>query len=170
MKKIDLSLNYDEIKKRIELDKEKHKVGEWAKHTGANSASISNIHGKKTKTNPSLEHIVAVSNFTGKPTEWYPHGRWPAPPPANISLAAEELNPYKNNLGDFLCGCRKRTTDARKDIKEVLESDNDSVADALLSNIKVFKHAVKQDQRITELENKIKYIVGESSKMQSGAS
>ena len=74
MNKVHLTLNYDEIKKRIEVDKASHSVKEWAKLVGMSSASISNIHGKSAKAKPSLEYIIAVAKVTGKHVEWYLYG------------------------------------------------------------------------------------------------
>ncbi len=81
MKIIELSLNYDEIRKRIEIDKARYKVKKWSELTGTSRNVISNIHGKAGKHNPSLQYIIAVARATGKPVEWYLYGevqRFPA--------------------------------------------------------------------------------------------
>ena len=70
MKKIDLKLDFDAIRSRIELDKNKHKRGSWAKNVGVSSGIVTNVHGK-TKQNPSLEYIISVAKYTGKSIEYY---------------------------------------------------------------------------------------------------
>ncbi|WP_035242162.1 hypothetical protein [Desulfobacter vibrioformis] len=74
MKKIDLNLNYDEIRTRIEKDKNLFKPGKWAENIGVSPAIISNVHGK-SKQNPSLEYIIAVARFTQKPIEYFLWGQ-----------------------------------------------------------------------------------------------
>lgn len=74
MSKIDLQLNFDEIIKRIELDKDPYKPSEWADKVGVAKNIISNVHGK-IKQKPSLEYIVAVSKATGKPVDYYLWGK-----------------------------------------------------------------------------------------------
>ena len=74
MSKIDLQLNFDEIVKRIELDKDRYKPSEWADKVGVAKNIISNVHGK-IKQKPSLEYIVAVSKATGKPVDYYLWGK-----------------------------------------------------------------------------------------------
>lgn len=168
MSKIKLDLDYAEIRKRIELAKADMKPSLWAKNLTISKNIVTNIHGE-TKQNPSIEYIVLVANFTGKPIEWYLYGK---PAQQNdISLVQDEpTKQYGNDTPGFLCGCKKETIEACKDVKEIFESDNDEVADALSANIKVFKHTVKQDKRITKLENKIKYMVKDTSKTQDGDS
>lgn len=70
MKKIDLNLNYNEIRTRIEKDKNKFKPGKWAENIGVSPATISNVHGK-SKQNPSLEYVIAVAKFTKKSIEYF---------------------------------------------------------------------------------------------------
>ena len=81
MSKIDLQLNFDEIVKRIELDKDLYKPSEWADKVGVAKNIISNVHGK-IKQKPSLEYIVAVSKATGKPVDYYLWGKEFDKPPS----------------------------------------------------------------------------------------
>lgn len=171
---IDLLLDYEEIRKRITLDMTSFKKYEWADKVKVSKSLITGIHkeeGKKGKrTNPSLEYIIAVSNFTGKPVEWYLYGRWPALTSVDSHHTAKEEKSDKNDTPDFLCGCDDEIIDACKDVKEILESGNETIAPALVANIKAFKHGVRQDKRLNEIENKINYIEKMNSKTQGGVS
>jgi transcriptional regulator with XRE-family HTH domain len=73
MKKIDLRLDFDKIRSRIDLERESYKPGAWAELIGVSLNVVSNIHGK-TKQNPSLEYIVAVSKATGRSVDYYLFG------------------------------------------------------------------------------------------------
>ena len=90
MKKIDLNLNYNEIRTRIEKDKNKSKPGKWAANIGVSAATISNVHGK-SKQNPSLEYVIAVARFTKKTIEYFLWGE-------DESSAADigNISDYKN--------------------------------------------------------------------------
>nr|WP_319495135.1 hypothetical protein [uncultured Desulfobacter sp.] len=70
MKKINVSLNFDEIRARIEEFKKDIKPGIWANKLGVSINVVSNIHGK-TKQKPSLEYIIAVSQITGKSVDYF---------------------------------------------------------------------------------------------------
>ncbi|WP_321495596.1 hypothetical protein [uncultured Desulfobacter sp.] len=70
MKKFGLNLDFDAIRERIEKDKDRYKPGTWAEMVGVSLNVVSNIHGK-SKRNPSLEYIVAVSLATGKSVDHY---------------------------------------------------------------------------------------------------
>lgn len=70
MSKIDLNLDFDAIRERI--DKEKHgiKPSIWADKVGVSRNVVTNIHGS-VKQKPSLEYIVAVSKATNKSVDYY---------------------------------------------------------------------------------------------------
>jgi hypothetical protein len=77
MKKIDLNLNYDKILRRIDEDKARYKVGEWAEMMEMSIGSVSNIHGKSSRINPSIEYVVKVARKMCKPVDWYLYGTYP---------------------------------------------------------------------------------------------
>ena len=74
MKKINVSLKFDEIRERIEEFKKDIKPGVWADKLGVSINVVSNIHGK-TKQKPSLEYIIAVSQVTGKSVDYFLWGK-----------------------------------------------------------------------------------------------
>jgi transcriptional regulator with XRE-family HTH domain len=74
MKKINVSLKFDEIRERIEEFKKDIKPGIWADKLGVSINVVSNIHGK-TKQKPSLEYIIAVSQVTGKSVDYFLWGK-----------------------------------------------------------------------------------------------
>lgn len=74
MSKIDLQLDFDAIRKRIEEDKKPYKPAVWADMIGVTRNIVSNVHGK-IQQKPSLEYIVAVSKATGKSVDYYLWGK-----------------------------------------------------------------------------------------------
>ncbi len=76
MSKIDLNLDFNAIRKRIDEEKKDIKPSVWAKKVGVSRNVVTNIHGK-VKQKPSLEYIVAVSIATDKSVEYYLWGRAP---------------------------------------------------------------------------------------------
>ncbi|SDU27429.1 hypothetical protein [Desulfobacula phenolica] len=74
MKKIDLKLDFDAIRLRIEHQKNRYKPGVWADMVGVSKNVVSNVHGR-TKQKPSLEYIIAVSLITGKSVDYYLWGK-----------------------------------------------------------------------------------------------
>ncbi len=72
--KIWFKFRFDAIRERIEVDKNLYKPGVWAEMVGVSVNVVSNIHGK-SKRNPSLEYIVAVSLATGKSVDHYLWGK-----------------------------------------------------------------------------------------------
>ena len=94
MKKIDLKLEFDAIRKRIEEDKNTHKPGVWAELVGVSGSVVSNVHGK-SQQKPSLEYIVAVSKATGKSVDYYLWG------PQADQEKPEDLKDSQNPLNRF---------------------------------------------------------------------
>ncbi len=74
MSKINLNLDFDAIRKRIDKEKDAIKPSVWADKVGVSRNIITNIHGK-VKQKPSLEYIVAVSIATNKSIEYYLWGK-----------------------------------------------------------------------------------------------
>jgi transcriptional regulator with XRE-family HTH domain len=74
MKKINVSLNFDAIRERIEEYKKDIRPGVWADRLGVSVNVVSNIHGK-TRQKPSLEYIIAVSQITGKSVDYFLWGK-----------------------------------------------------------------------------------------------
>jgi transcriptional regulator with XRE-family HTH domain len=136
MKIIELNLNFDEIRKRIELDKAHYKVGKWAEFTGMSISSISNIHGKKGRVKPSIEYVIAVAKFTGKPIEWYLYGT--------------EADKISEPQAEYNTASMAGWTDIQKDafhiLKEIFESKDDDIISAISSNLNMFKKYYKHDE------------------------
>jgi len=94
MKKLDLQIDIDAVRKRIERDMEGYKASQWAQKLGVSRSVVSNIHGKKRKNSkkverqdPSLEYIITVSRVTNKPIEYYLYGE------AYREVAEETISP-----------------------------------------------------------------------------
>jgi len=73
MSRIGLKLDFDQIRERIDNEKEGLRPSEWAQKIGVRPNVVTNIHGK-TKQKPSLEYIVAVSLATGRPVDYFLFG------------------------------------------------------------------------------------------------
>jgi hypothetical protein len=159
MKKLDLHLNFAEIKKRIEADKAQYGVGEWAKLVGTSIATISNIHGKKAKINPSIEYIVAVSRVTRKPVEWYLYGK---PSESQPDYKVEESRPQFGSEEDLMSHWPEEIKSACRQLKEILLSDHPVIKPALLSNLAAFQYSVEkeksQDEEIKNLNRRLQHL------------
>ena len=149
MKKLHLIFNYSEIKARIEIDKDQYKVGEWAKNVGMSVPSISNIHGKSSRINPSLEYVIAVARFTGKPVEWYLYGD--AKP--EVHLVKEPSAPYD-------CGEHWSDEDIHrcKQLKKILDSNHPIIKPAIISNLDAFEHGIDQANNIDILTKRVNHL------------
>jgi DNA-binding XRE family transcriptional regulator len=149
MKKIELGLDFSEIRKRIEIDMSQYRAGMWAKMIGVKTNSISNIHGKKGKANPSLEYVTAVARVTGKPIEWYLYGTQPgeAPPERHCKFCGDMSDEIKK-----LCIT----------LKDIIDSKHPVIVPALLSNLEAFKYSVdkerKQDDDIDKLKREVRHL------------
>jgi hypothetical protein len=150
VKKIDLGLNFDEIRKRIEIDIGQLKPGKWAEIIGLSPQNISNVHGEARKNQPSLQYIIAVAKYTGKPIEWYLYGDRPAVD----ALVAKPAGQYHSERHQCrFCGdMSEEIKDICKKVKKILESHHPSAVPALLSNIAAFEDSVKQVEEIEELK------------------
>lgn len=135
MNKIELSLNYAEILQRIEADMTKYKPLQWAKSLGIGINVVSNYHGKSAKRNPSLEYVIAVAKFTGKPIEWYLYGtsqeEKTQPPTEKSESAGIELS--------------EQFIEVHKKVEDILVSGT-NYADVLQQNIEVFHKAVANQE------------------------
>jgi hypothetical protein len=131
MSKINLSLNYDKIRGRIDIDKSLHKPAEWAKKVGVSKNIVTNIHGA-TKQKPSLEYIVAVSRVTGKPIEWYLYGHTAYE--SRASFVAEQNADHQTESNPKGMGkWPVDIIDACHQLKDILLSDNHAIKTALIS-------------------------------------
>lgn len=153
MKKIDLSLNYIEIKKRIELDKANYSASEWAARLNISKSSISNIHGKGSRINPSLEYIIAVARFMGKSIEWYLYGNTERPGLTSPSIGGPDWSGEDVRLSQQL--------------KNILDSKHPVIVPAIVSNLAAFELSVEMEKtqageikrlkkRVSDLEDSIK--------------
>ncbi len=156
MKIVELHLNYDEIRKRIELDKSEYKPGEWAVLTGASKNVISNIHGKAGKHNPSLQYIIAVARATGKPIEWYLYGE---KRPDAAPKVAEHQAQYKTEE-EFMAQWPEEIRAACRQLKAIMLSNHPWIKPALLSNLAAFQYSVdkekSQDEEIRKHKDAIR--------------
>ncbi len=144
MKKFDLSLNYDDIRIRLEDAMSGYKPAQWAKYIGVSVNIIANIHGK-VKQPPSLQYIIAVARKTGRPVEWYLYGE-ESDAMSNCSIGCDE---------DLMDLCRK--------VKAIIESKT-HWADSLRSNIKSFKKGLDNDKKMEILDQRLKNVEAVTSK------
>lgn len=145
MKKIDLSLDFDKIKERIEHERDDMIPSKWAIKVGVSINVVTNIHGK-TNQKPSLEYVVAVARATGKPVDWYLYGE-----PYQPSKIMESSVYKTARQPECPIDCGDELRDICRDVKYVMEEDGD-FADALKANIKAFRKSVEIDRRLKNLE------------------
>ena len=137
MKKIDLQLNFDAIRERIELEKKCFKPGAWAEMVGVSVNVVSNVHGK-TKQNPSLEYIIAVAKVTGKSVDYFLWGTESEKPQKNesnnvtiikhqelVSEFDDQETGIKNNLR--LIGIEKANKDLYQKVTEYIKINYEAV-------------------------------------------
>jgi transcriptional regulator with XRE-family HTH domain len=146
MKKINLCLNYGEILSRIDKDKALYGVGEWAKSVGVSINTVSNIHGKSARINPSIEYVVAIARFTRKPIEWYLYGE--KSENESKSMSEEE----------FMAKWPKEIQDACRKLKDILLSDDPVIKPALLSNLAAFQQSLEQKEEIRKLSRRLQFL------------
>jgi len=152
MSKIDLSLDFDEIRERIDLDRVAYKPTEWAKFVGVSKNIVTNIHGN-TRQKPSLEYVVAVARSVGKPIEWYLFG--------DSSCATSSAD-----SSDFMNGWTQEVKTACGLVKEIIESGDKIIVPALLTSLPAMRAAVEgnrgleekkmYERRIRELERDVR--------------
>jgi hypothetical protein len=145
MKKIDLQLEFNKIRERIEIDKAPYKPGKWAQLIGVSKTLVSNIHGRSKRQNPSLPYVFAVSRFTEKPIEWYLYGsRAPA------VMLAEPLTRYEGSCS-FCGSMTEDVKDLCKKIKDIVESEHQTVMTALIMSIEACHKQLDDIRKLTEL-------------------
>jgi len=153
MYKFNLSLNFNEIRQRIELDIGKTKPNAWAGRIGVSKSLISNVHGKSKKQNPPIPYVIAVANVIGKSIDWYLYGK--TPENQNIQKIADPRGEYNtvdtSNTGACPIKCDDTLRDICRDVKHVMEEDGE-FADALKANIKAFRKSVDIERRLKNLE------------------
>lgn len=150
MKKIELGLNYKEIKGRIEADKKAYSVKEWSKMIGSSTATVSNIHGKSARVRPSLEYIVAVARVTGKPIEWYLYGKQPG---NEASTRSEE-----EFIEEYIANWSEDDKKACRRFRKIMSSDNSGVKDALRWNLAAFEESLDQKEEIKRLNKRLQFL------------
>ena len=155
MNKIDLHLEFNKIRERIEIDKSVYKPGRWAESIGVSKTLVSNIHGKSKRQYPPLPYVFAVSKFTGKPIEWYLYGD----KPAADALIAEPRAGYQSGSHRCpFCGeMSEEIKDLCKKVKDILESGQSVIVDALKSNIEAFQYSVNQADEIRKLKETVNH-------------
>lgn len=70
MPKLDLQLDFDAIRKRIEIFKRIHTTNFWAELVNVSPDLVVKIHGKEQRK-PSLEYVIAVALATGKSIDFF---------------------------------------------------------------------------------------------------
>ena len=126
MKKINLNLNPNEIRNRIELDKDQYGSSEWAQKLGVSPNVVSNIHGKSKNHDPSLQYVVAVARFTGKPIEWYLYGQG-----SQESAKCPTCGNWSDEVRD---ACRK--------LQEIMEFGDDVAKETILNNLDLIRRGM----------------------------
>lgn len=160
MKKIDLSLDYNKIIERINIDKSNFEPGVWATKIGVSINVVSNIHGKGKNVNPSLEYIIAVAQATGKPIEWYLYGIQAAQ--ALTVASPEPLYKYMEHTAPYNADPCGEWSDeailACEQVKRILDSNHPVIKPALLSNLAAFEYTIKQDEDIKKIQGEVAYL------------
>lgn len=152
------ALNYNEIRKRIEIDKDQYaKRGkDWAEYIGILPTAISNFHRKKNPRNPSFEYILAVAYKTKKPIEWYLYGTQEEGKPSDIKqtdlVVQEEFKLWGTQLTDEdIIYCTQ--------LKRIFDSKHPVIVPMIISNLAAFEHIVneeeKKDRKVKNLEKRI---------------
>jgi hypothetical protein len=148
-KYIDLGLNYNEIRDRIEEDMIHFKKYIWAVNVKVSQSLISKVHKKPDKgnerTNPSLEYVIAVANFTGRPIEWYLYG-------------CKEAEPREQTEEEFMAKWPEEIRDACRKLKKLLLSDDPVIKPALLSNLAAFQLSLEQKEEIRKLSRRLQFL------------
>ncbi|MEI7636376.1 MAG: hypothetical protein WCJ37_03670 [Syntrophus sp. (in: bacteria)] len=156
-KKINLYLNYREILIRIGDVKDgiykekKTRNKKWAELIGVSESLVSQLHPQKPRVEikePSLEYIIAVANKTGKPPEWYLYGDMPTTDKEN-NLISEPHSAFDANRKPHFCGPDWTDDDIRycKQLKKILDSKNEVIVPAIISNLAAFEHSVTEEKR-----------------------
>ena len=153
------ALNFDAIRKRIEIDKDQYaKRGkDWAEYIGILPTAISNFHRRKNPRNPSFEYILAVAYKTKKPIEWYLYGTTEEDEkPSDIKqtdvVIQEESKPWGTKWTDEdIIYCTQ--------LKRIFDSKHPVIVPMIISNLAAFEHIVneeeKKDRKVKNLEKRI---------------
>jgi hypothetical protein len=154
------SLNYNEIRSRIEIDKDlfSNSGKEWANYIGVEESVVSNFHRKKNPRNPSFEYILAVAYKTQKPVEWYLYGdtRRMNDKPVDTPL------PEGNNVHAFV----------PQAVREIFESDDESLKKSLIAHVEYLKSQAavlkKQNEQFEEMKALLKESISDKSRGKAG--
>ena len=153
-KYLELNLNFEEIRKRISLDKGKHKNIEWAKLLQVSPSLISQVHPKvatKASKSPSLEYVIAVARFTGKPVEWYLYGETNPPPIRKLPqpLGDKPTRLYHPLLKDpkFWSNWSDEDIDVCAQVKQIMDSNHPVLKPLMIQAISHFQQTIKAEKR-----------------------
>ena len=180
MSKIDLSLDIDKIRRRLEDDQKGFKPSEWAKRVGVSKNVVTNIHGA-TRQRPSLEYIVAVSRFTGKPVEWYLYGTQAEQDKQKEMLKGEtsqKVSDEKYSEADQEFPIHPLAVEDKAPNESFKVSEDLTMAAAILEsttpystalhlNIQSFHRAIQAEDRIVQIESHQKNMDDDFSKILS---
>lgn len=148
-KLLDLGLDFDEIRERIDAEKGDTANNIWAEYVKVSKSLISKIHPKrhgKAPQAPSLEYVITVAKKTGKPTDWYLYGKMPE---NQAAYKVAETHDAYGTCADSLDTWSQEIKDACRQVRDILLSDNDMIKEALRSNLLAF-------QRLKSLEEQQK--------------
>lgn len=137
-----MHLNFNEIRKRIEIDNANYRSKDWAGLIGVSVSLVSNIHGKSKKQNPPLPYIIAVARAMKRPVEWYLYGEMPPGPEASVPEDPQ-------------------VRDAISQLKEIFASNDKLIIPALQTNLAAFHGAIKRAVVIRELKEDVKLLKSE---------
>jgi hypothetical protein len=146
MKKIDLQLEFNRIRERIEIDKSNHKPGKWAEPIGVSKTLVSNIHGRSKRQNPSLPYVFAVSMFTGKPIEWYLYGG-----ELESKTVAETQQSYGAGQGAFGQEWSEEIKELCKKVKDIVESEHHIIVPVLVNSIEACCKQLDEIKKLKEI-------------------
>lgn len=138
MSRINININFDLVRDRIDLDLKGYKRAEWARQVGVSKNVVTNIHGS-TKQKPSLEYIVAVSIFTRKPVDYYLWG-----------TKDQEI--------------KVKTPEVIKRAKQILTSGNSNAATMLEMHINQLESIIEAEKERDELKRKVSQLEQERLK------
>jgi hypothetical protein len=174
-----MSIKIIDIIERIKTLKGLHYDVEVAKILGI---SKENLYNHKSKNAIPYERLIALCEREGIPIVYLLYGTDKIPTGIHIGMKCDpdkEINrntqlSFQNLPPDVRQAmedgkepestvqcCHGRTWEIYKDIKDILESDNESLKDALTSCIKECIKSIQKDQRIQDLEETVRRIDGD---------
>lgn len=139
-------MNLEEIRARIEKEKDSYSKREWISLTGVTPQIIGNIHGV-TRQNPSLEYVIAVAVAVGKPISYFLWGdSGPRSKPQNCCLV--DLKHFQRHSKRF---------DLHQKLDDILTSKEQRTMEAIELNINEFHEKIMDKRRARGKARKKQY-------------